>query len=55
MMATVPASGVGDEDVDDVRRRTANPEMLSWCPIASSRRGERRLEEARTTVTFGSR
>jgi hypothetical protein len=34
----------GEEDVDDVRRRTANPEMVSRCPIASSRRERRRLE-----------
>jgi hypothetical protein len=47
---------IGSEGVaDGVCRRMANPEMLSWCPIASSRRGERRLEKARTTVTFGSR
>jgi hypothetical protein len=48
-------SVIGDDegDVDDVRRRTANPEMVSWCPIASSRRGERRLETRRVEVSFG--
>jgi hypothetical protein len=37
---------IGDDkgDADDVWRRTANPEMVSWCPIASNRREERRLE-----------
>jgi hypothetical protein len=42
-------------DVDDVRRRTTNPEMVSWCPIASSRREERRLETRRAKVSFGWR
>jgi hypothetical protein len=44
----------GEGVADVVSRRTVNPEMLSWCPITSSRRGERRLEEARMMVTFGS-
>jgi hypothetical protein len=34
----IPMNGDGEEDVDDVRRRTANPEMVSRCLIASSRR-----------------
>jgi hypothetical protein len=48
---------IGDDkgDADDVRRRTANPKMVSWCPIASSRREERRLETRRAEVSFGWR
>jgi hypothetical protein len=44
---------VGDGIADDMRRRTANPEMASTCPIASSRRGERQLEMRRAEVSLG--
>jgi hypothetical protein len=48
---------IGDDkgDADDMRRRTANLEMVSWCPIASSRREEMRLETRRAEVSFGWR
>jgi hypothetical protein len=43
------------EDADGEQKRLANSERSSGCSIASSRRGERRLEKARTTVCFGRR
>jgi hypothetical protein len=43
---------VGDRIADDTRRRMTNPEMASRCLIASSRRGERRLETRRAEVSF---
>jgi hypothetical protein len=48
---------IGDDEgyADDVRRSTASLEMVSRCPIASSRREGRRLETRRAEVSFESR
>jgi hypothetical protein len=51
----LPGVGDGEGVSDGVQKRSENSERSSGCSIASSRRGERRLEKARTTVTFGSR
>jgi hypothetical protein len=46
----VPRDG---KDADGVQKRPVNSERSSGCLIASSRRGEWRLEKARMTVCFG--
>jgi hypothetical protein len=49
----LPGVGDGEEVSDGVQERSAISEGSSGCSIASSRRGERRLEKARTMVCFG--